>query len=400
MVAIIILLCVFSFLVIWQFVGYPSLMGFMALRGNLKNKKSSYEPHVSIIIPALNEEKLIEKRIDNLLQLDYPRDKYEIIVVDDGSSDNTYKIVERMLKKHKTNSEPSLKLIKAGERKGKAAAINLGKQHAQGDIILVTDANSLFSRNVLKEMMPYFYDPDIGAVGGRYVVSNPENKLSSSESFYWDLEYIMLRGESTLQSACFFNGSINAWRGNIIEADTKVLSEDLEMAIQVRRAGYQIQYEPEAVANEPGATTSVDQIKQRKRTAIGTLQCLYKHRTYFLIPRDLYSLLIFPSHKGLTMVSPFTLSAIPILYIIVRNSTIIIPHLVATISVFILMFGILMHLRARMIKPEKRTVRLSVSSIFKITYYVLLNEYIILLAWRDFLFGRHSVLWEKAESTR
>ncbi len=400
MVAIIILLCVFSFLVIWQFVGYPSLMGFIALRENPKKKNSSYEPYVSIIIPALNEEKLIKKRIDNLLQLDYPRDKYEIIVVDDGSSDNTYKIVERMLKKHKTNSEPYLKLIKAGERKGKAAAINLGKQHAQGDIILVTDANSLFSRNVLKEMMPYFYDHDIGGVGGRYVVSNPENKLSSSESFYWDLEYIMLRGESTLQSACFFNGSINAWRGNIIEADTKVLSEDLEMAIQVRRAGYQIQYEPEAVANEPGATTSVDQIKQRKRTAIGTLQCLYKHRTYFLIPRDLYSLLIFPSHKGLTMVSPFTLSAIPILYIIVRNSTIIIPHLVATISVFILMFGILMHLRARMIKPEKRTVRLSVSSIFKITYYVLLNEYIILLAWRDFLFGRHSVLWEKAESTR
>lgn len=400
MVVIIVLLCVFSLLIIWQFLGYPSLMGFIALWGNPKKKDYSYEPYVSIIIPALNEEKVIEKRIDNLLQLDYPNEKYEIIVVDDGSTDNTYQIVEELVKKHETNSEPHLKLVKAMERKGKASAINLGKQHAQGDIMLVTDANSLFNRNVLKEMMPHFENPNIGAVGGRYVVSNPESKLASSESFYWDLEYIMLRGESALQSACFFNGSINAWRGKIIEADNKVLSEDLEMAIQVRRAGYRIQYEPEAVANEPGATTSVDQIKQRKRTAIGTLQCMFKHRVYFLLPRDLYSLLIFPSHKGLAMVSPFTLSAIPILYIIVRSSTIIIPHLVATILAFVLMFGILMLLRARLMKPEKRTVRASIPSIFKTAHYVLLNEYIILLAWRDFLFGRHSVLWEKAESTR
>ena len=400
MIVIIILLCVFSFLVIWQFVGYPSLMGLIALRWGPKKKDSSYEPYVSIIVPALNEEKVIKKRIDNLLQLDYPGEKYEIIVVDDGSADNTSQIVEELVKKHQTNSEPCLKLVWGRERKGKASAINLGKQHAQGDIMLVTDANSLFDRNVLKEMMPHFEDPNIGAVGGRYVVSNPENKLASSESFYWDLEYVMLRGESALQSACFFNGSINAWRGNIIEVDIKVLSEDLEMAIQIRRAGYKIQYEPEAVANEPGATTSVDQIKQRKRTAIGTLQCMFKHRAYFLLPRDLYSLLIFPSHKGLAMVSPFTLAAVPILYIIARNGTIIIPHLVATILAFALMFGILMLLRARLMKPEKGAERTSVLSIFKIAHYVLLNEYIILLAWRDFLFGKHSVLWEKAESTR
>jgi cellulose synthase/poly-beta-1,6-N-acetylglucosamine synthase-like glycosyltransferase len=172
------------------------------------------------------------------------------------------------------------------------------------------------------------------------------------------------------------------------------------MAVQIKRAGYKIEYEPRAMVNEPSATTLSDQIKQRRRTAIGTLQCMFKHRAYFLLPRDLYSLLIFPSHKGLAMVSPFTLSAIPILYIIVRNSTIIIPHLVATILAFVLMFGILMLLRARLMKPEKRAERTSMPSIFKITYYVLLNEYIILLAWRDFLFGRHSVLWEKAESTR
>ena len=400
MIVIIVLLCVFSFLVIWQFVGYPSLMGLIALRASPKKKNSSRELYVSIIVPAFNEEKVIARRIDDLLQLDYPKEKYEIIVVESGSTDNTYQIAEELITQHKTNSEPYLKLVKEKERRGKASAINLGKQHAQGDIMLVTDANSLFNRNVLKEMMPYFEDPNIGAVGGRYVVSNPENNLASSESFYWDLEYIMRRGESVLESACLFHGEINAWRTNIVEADTRMLSEDLDMAVQIKRARYKIEYEPRAMVNEPSATTLSDQIKQRRRTAIGTLQCMFKHRAYFLLPRDLYSLLIFPSHKGLAMVSPFTLAAIPVLYIIARNSTIIIPHLVATILAFALMFGILMVLRARLMKPEKGAERTSVISIFKIAQYVLLNEYIILLAWRDFLFGKHSVLWEKAESTR
>ena len=120
MIVIIILLCVFSFLVIWQFVGYPSLMGLIALRWSPKKKDSSYEPYVSIIVPALNEEKVIKKRIDNLLKLDYPGEKYEIIVVDDGSADNTSQIVEELVKKHQTNSEPCLKLVRARERKGKA----------------------------------------------------------------------------------------------------------------------------------------------------------------------------------------------------------------------------------------------------------------------------------------
>lgn len=400
MTVIIVLLCVFSFLVIWQFVGYPAFMGLVALRAKPGKKTSSYEPYVSIVVPAFNEEKVIRARIDNLLQLDYPKEKYEIIVVESGSTDRTYQVVEQFMTRHGANSGPRLELIAEKERRGKASAINLGKRDARGDIVLVTDANSFFDRNVLKEIMPHFEDPKVGAVGGRYAVSNPQDDLASSEAFYWDLEYIMRLGESALESACLFHGEINAWRKNIVEADTRMLSEDLDMAIQIRRAGYKIRYEPRAIVNERGAITIADQIKQRKRTAIGTLQCIFKHRRYLLLPGDLYRLLIFPSHKGLAMLSPFTLSAIPILYIVAHNSAIIIPHLVATTLAFALVLGILMLLRAKLRQPGGIATRASPSSILRIAYYVLLNEYIVLLAWRDFLFGRYSVLWEKAESTR
>lgn len=396
---IIILLGILSALIIWQFVGYPALMALVAILAKPKNKDYNYEPFISIIVPAYNEAKVIEKRIINLLDLDYPKEKYEVVVVESGSTDDTHQIVKNIIKNSR-NSSPTLKLIKEEERRGKASAINLGMSHANGSILLVTDANAIFDRNVLKEIAPHFKNPKIGAVGGRYVVANQDSELASSESFYWDLEYVMRRGESALDSACTFHGEINAWRKNLVEADTRMVTEDLDMAIQFRRKGYKIEYEPKAIVYEPSATTSREQIVQRKRTALGTIRCLFKHWAYLLFPRNLYTLLIFPSHKTLTMFSPFILLAIPILYIVARNGTIIIQHLIVTVLVFTLLLGILMLLKSKLTKNGRIKRGFPVFSTPKIIYYTLLNEYLILLAWKDFITRKYSVLWTKVESTR
>ena len=189
MTIITIILYLLSFAIIWQFVGYPSLMAIDTLKSKPKNKDYSCQPFVLIIVPTYNEAKVIAKRMKNLFGLNYPEDKYEIIVVDSGSTDNTAEIVEETIKEHEKD-KPNLRLIKEKERKGKASAINLGKKHAEGEIVLITDANSIFDESVLKEMMPHFKDKKIGAVGGRYCVANPGNPLAASELFYWDLEYI------------------------------------------------------------------------------------------------------------------------------------------------------------------------------------------------------------------
>jgi biofilm PGA synthesis N-glycosyltransferase PgaC len=395
----IVALYLISFLLIWQFVGYPVLMGIVVLRAKPKQKNYAYMPFVSIIVPAYNEQKVISQRLENLLSLDYPKDRYEIIVVESGSTDGTSETVQDTIQRNR-NHTPRLKLLHEHERRGKASAINLGKQHADGDIVLVTDANSTFEENVLREMMPHFEDPKVGAVGGRYFVSNPDNVHTSSESFYWDLEYIMRSGESTLDSACLFHGEINAWRKDLAEADTDNLSEDLDIVLQIRRAGYKIEYEPEAKVYEPAATTAQDQIRQRKRTTTGTLQCIFKHLGYLVPPRDLYSLFIFPSHKGLTMLSPFLLLAIPILYLLARDMGIILTHLTSTLFAFVVLLGVFLLLRARLVGDTGQGTGLSITSLPKIVYYVLLNEYLVFLAWIGFIFGRYSILWEKAETTR
>lgn len=397
---VVVALCVLSLLLIWQFVGYPLLMGIIALRAEPKQKNYAFTPFVSIIVPAYDERSAIGRRIDNLLNLDYPDEEYEIIVVESGSTDGTHEIVEGTIEK-RGNRHPMLKLLREEERRGKASAINLGKRHANGEIVLVTDANAVFEPDVLREMMPHFEDPKVGAVGGRYIVSNPDNVHTSSESFYWDLEYIMRRGEAAVDSACLFHGEINAWRKDLIpEADTEIISEDLDMAIRIRRQGYKIEYEPEAKVYEPTAATASGQIIRRKKVSTGTILCIVKHLGYFLLPRDLYSLLIFPSHKGLTMLSPFLLVGIPVLYVVARDVRLVLVHLTLTLVVFGLLLAVLLLLRTKLIPPGGRGTRIGVSSLHRIAYYTLLNEYLVLLAWIDVVRGSHTVLWERAESTR
>lgn len=397
---IVILLYFLSFLIIWQIVGYPLFIAAVAILSKPKNKNYGYQPFLSILVPAYNEERTIKKRIDNLLSLDYPKDKYEIIVIESGSTDNTYQIIENLIERN-NNSKSSLKLLREEERKGKVSAINLGKKHAKGDFIMITDANSVFAKNVLKEMMPHFENSRVGAVGGRFVVSNPDNEITSSEFFYWDLEHIIKEGESYLDSACNFCGTISALRKKLVVMDANILAEDLDMAIKVRRAGYKIEYEPKAIVYESAAITLHEQIIQRKRIAIGTLQSIFKHRNYFFPPRDLYSLLIFPSSEMLAYISPFIFLAFPILYVLAGTLEIIIIHFISTIAIFGVLLAILLHIKSKISKVRTRAKsRFSSFSVPKITYYVLLNEFIILLAWKDFLLRKYSVLWKKAESTR
>lgn len=388
------LLYSFTLLLIWQFIGYPIIMALIIIERK-PFKKNNYYPHISIITATYNEEKVIGKRIKNLLELDYPSDKYEIIIVDSGSTDKTVAIAED-IKTQYSGNKPIIKILQEGKRNGKASAINFAKSHAEGEILLIADANSIYDRNAIREITPYFEDPKVGAVSGRYTVLNKDETLARSEGFYWEIEQIMFTGESAIDSIPTVIGTISAWRKELVDFSKDTITEDLDMTIRVRRAGYKIKYEPNAITYEPAATSVNDQIKQRRRTSLGTIQCIFKNLDYFLVPRNLFSLLIFPSHKSIVMVSPFILLAIPVLYLLSFNIFTVITHVLISVESFTMMLITLIGLKSNITKKSGKAK----FSVISTAYYVLLNEYIILIAWKDFILRKNNVLWEKAESTR
>ncbi|MFC2015005.1 glycosyltransferase [Chloroflexota bacterium] len=363
-----------------------------------ESKDYSYQPFVSVIIPIYNEAGVIERRIDNLLALEYPDDKFEIIVVDSGSNDNSLEIARRT---GQNNSRVTI--LEEGERRGKASAINYGKSIAKGEIILVTDVNTIFDINVLKEITPHFSKPDVGGVGGRFVPVNDDNNMFEASVYYWELESLIRRGESAWDSACLFHGEINAWRKDIIETDTEALAEDLEMAIRINRKGLKIVYEPSAIAHEPVPTTYKEQIIQKKRTVIGTIQGFLKHKKYLLLPRDRYSGVIFPSHKILQIISPFlvigwTITAVLLIWQNIFAAFIITGTSLLIYSASLVLLSIILPRYETVDKnTEKRFFRIHILYTFR---YVLLHEYIILLAWKDYIFRNYYVQWEMVASTR
>ena len=387
---------ILAILLVWTFVGYPLLMLRFALHRRDDNKDYSFQPFISILVPTFNEEAVIQKRIQNLQALKYPKDKFEILVVDSGSSDATMSVVERMC--HESEA-PRVRLVCEDQRRGKASAINCGTAHAAGDIVLVTDANSLFDENVLAELAPNFENVKIGGVGGRYVVSNPENPLPSVEQFYWELEDVLRTGESELDSACLFQGEINAWRKSIVKADPAMIGEDLDMSIVIRKKGYKVAFEPKAICYEPAPISFAEQLTQKKRRCLGTIQNIFKHRNYLFAPRDLYSLIIFPSHKGLLMFTPFMFVGILLGYVLIWDPRLILEHMFIMSALFLILLLVYLRYVPRLQQGYVSTRRVKVR-LLAVTYYVLFDEYLLLLAWKDFFFGRYSVLWEKVDSTR
>jgi biofilm PGA synthesis N-glycosyltransferase PgaC len=353
-------------LLIWVFVGYPLLMLRFALVHRGAEKNYSFQPFFSILVPTFNEEAVIEKRIQNLQALRYPKDKYEILIIDSGSTDATKGIVQRLCHE---GGAPLTKLVCEDQRRGKASAINCGSAQAAGDIILVTDANSFFDPEVLAELGPHFESPEIGGVGGRYVVSNPENPLPGTEQFYWELETSLRTGESALDSACLFQGEINAWRKCLVDADTAMIGEDLDMSIAIRKKGYKVAFEPKAICYEPSPTSFSEQRTQKKRRCLGTIQNIFKHWRYLFVPRDWYRLIIFPSHKGLLMVTPFMFLGILLGYAVSGDPRLVLSHIFIMSALFLILLTLYLRFVPRLFQanasstarevlvPSSRTIR-------------------------------------------
>lgn len=250
---------------------------FIFLRGWLVRrpfKSSSITPTVSVVIAAYNEQRDIKARLENLLAQDYPRNKLEIIIASDGSSDGTNEIV-------RSYAAQGIKLL-ALPRQGKNATLKAGAAHATGQILVFSDANTEFARNAIRNLVRPFVDPTVGGVAGdqRYIKSQQVRSNNEGEEGYWNLDRLFKQAESRAGSVTSATGAIYAVRRALfrpIPPNTGAV-DDFVISTDVIAQGYRLVFAADAVAYETVAKSSDLEFKRKIRVLKGGLRAVLVQR--------------------------------------------------------------------------------------------------------------------------
>lgn len=280
-VALVLFLCILLF-------RYLTLM-FAAYWNTAKHTHDNYDPSftppISIIVPAYNEGKLLESTVSSLLEMDYPL--YEIIVVDDGSTDDTRSVAQELVGSY-NNGRVQVKVVEKPNG-GKSTALNAGIQVAEYDFVLNVDGDSMLSPDTLRMTIRHFVDPRVGAVAGNVKVLNRNNVWTTLQA----LEYVeglnMARSaQSLFKLVNIIPGPLGLFRKEaIVDADwysSDTFAEDCDITLKIIRAGWRVEYEPEAKSYTEAPARIVDLLKQRYRWTRGILQAVRKHRDLFFNP--------------------------------------------------------------------------------------------------------------------
>jgi cellulose synthase/poly-beta-1,6-N-acetylglucosamine synthase-like glycosyltransferase/spore germination protein YaaH/peptidoglycan/xylan/chitin deacetylase (PgdA/CDA1 family) len=232
-------------------------------------------PLVSVLIPCFNEEKVIVSSTSRILQSDWTN--IEVLVLDDGSADNTAAEVRRAFA-----GDPRVRLL-SFDNGGKARALNRGLAETRGEIIVALDADTLFPKETIGLLARWFADPRIGAVAGNALVGNRLNMVTRWQALeYVTAQNLERRALDALGAVTVVPGAVGAWRREALEAlggyPADTLAEDQDLTIAVQRAGWLVDFDPDARAYTEAPDTISGLLKQRFRWSFGTLQCLWKHR--------------------------------------------------------------------------------------------------------------------------
>ena len=259
--------------------GRTLIIGLLAfiekLRPDNPKKSDGPLPGVTVLIPAHNEENVIVQTVSSVLESDFP--DLHIIVVNDGSADKTGELLDAHFSR-----EPRVQIIHQVSR-GKAAALNVAMSHATSEIVVTIDADTEIEPDAIGKLVRHFVDPTIGAVAGNVKVGNRSRWLTRWQA----LEYITSqnmekRAFDLLNCITVVPGALGAWRKQAIEAvggiTADTVAEDADLTIAIRRLGWRIGYDEEAIAWTEAPETPGQLIRQRFRWTFGTLQSFWKHR--------------------------------------------------------------------------------------------------------------------------
>lgn len=303
-----------TFLVFYTYIGYGMLLWVLVKLKRIvmgKPKKRALPtdddelPDVTFLVCAYNEQDVVDMKMKDIYQLDYPKNKLHIAWVTDGSSDNTNSYLK---------TYPDVDIIFTPERKGKTAALNHGLSLVKSDITVMTDANTMVNPGAIKEIVRLMQDPKVACVAGekRVMARHKGQAAAEGEGLYWRYESALKRMDSELYSAMGAAGELNAIRTALYEPmPENALLDDFVMSMRMVDKGYKIAYSSNAYASEYGSANLQEESKRKRRIAAGGLQSCWWLRKMMNPFRKPIVAFQFISHRVLRWsITPFALMAL------------------------------------------------------------------------------------------
>lgn len=365
------------FFIFYVYAGYPLMALLLGAILNRRVTSADNEPFVSILIAAYNEQDSIEATVRNKLALDYPREKIEIIIISDESADGTDEIVKAI-------EDSRVRLIRQSPRAGKTSALNLAVPQSQGEIIVFSDANSIYAPDALRRLVANFTDQLVGYVSGKMIYANPDGTpIGEGCSAYMKYENSLRSIETRLGSIVGVDGGIDAIRKVLYRPLNADQLPDFVQPLKIVEQGYRVVYEPTALLWEHSLKDSGDEYRMRVRVSLRALWALFDMRQ-LLVPgiNSLFAWQLW-SHKVLRylcfifMAGAFTANALLLCrgqFYVVCFAVQIVCYLLALLAPYLEKIGI-----------SSRIVTFS-------RYFLLLNV-AAAHAFCKFILGKKQVIW-------
>lgn len=257
-----------AFILFYAYIGYGLLLLVISM-GKKKTAQvaADFFPPVTLIVPAYNEESIIEEKIRNCFSLDYPPQLLTLIFVTDGSTDATPELV---------SSHTSLVNLHQPERLGKSAALNRAMQVVKTPFVVFTDANAMLHPNSIQQMMQHFTDETIGGVSGeKRVYGSLSTAINSGEGIYWQYESMLKKADASFYTVIGAAGELFSIRTSLFEPlDEAIILDDFVLSARVCLKGYRFAYEPAAFALETASVTLAEERKRKVRISAGCFQAM------------------------------------------------------------------------------------------------------------------------------
>ena len=369
-------------LLAYTYVGYPLLIGAWSRIHPRPVRRGGVEPTVSILLAAYNEEREVAARIRNLLDLDYPRHRLEILVASDGSRDAT-------LERATAFEGAGVRVLGCPERRGKPAALNALARRARGEVLVFTDARQRFERGTLRALVADFADPDVGAVSGELIlVADPDRgSVGEAVGIYWRYEKWIRRAESRVHSTVGATGAIYAVRSGLfrpLPEDT--LLDDVLVPMRVVAQGSRVVFESAARAYDRAAATATQEFARKARTLAGVFQLFARH-PWVMDP--LRNRLFFQtvSHKGLRLLTPLALAAALVANLLLLQSPFYRSCLAAQMAFY-----------AAALAGHTRRDRRDRLPLLSLPYLVCVLAWAAVVGFVRFARGRQAVTWKRVSA--